>query len=147
MARISIENLKSLFESGDRPDEQAYVNLIDTLISQATDLGSTGNNELEISGIENATVIDSFADSEWRMIKYLVSLSSAVEENAYYATEISILVDDNDINVTEYGSLDNDGDVGTISVSRANGNVLLTVTPNPSVKPITVRYARIGLKV
>ena len=147
MARITIEQLKSLFETGDRPSGDDYVNLIDTLIQQSTDLGSKGNNELTINGIENYTVIDDFQASEWRMIKYLVSISKTTDgDNKFYATELSILIDGTNINVSQYGVIDNDGDIGTIDVSRENGTVFLTITPNPAVKPVTVRYARIGLK-
>jgi hypothetical protein len=147
MARINIDILKERFETGDVPDGNDYVNLIDTLISQATDLGSFGNNEHTINGIETTTTIDSFVASEWRMVKYLVSISKTTDgDNKFYATELTILSDGVNINVTEYGMLDNDGDIGTVSVSRASGNVILTVTPNPAVRPITVRFARMGLK-
>ena len=147
MARITIEQLKSLFESGDRPSGDDYVNLIDTLIQQSTDLGSKGNNELVINGIENYTVIDDFQASEWRMVKYLISISKTTDgENKFFATELSILIDGTNINVSQYGVIDNDGDIGTIDVSRENGTVFLTITPNPAVKPVTVRYARMGLK-
>jgi hypothetical protein len=81
------------------------------------------------------------------MVKYLVSISKITNgDNKFYATELTILSDGVNINVTEYGMLDNDGDIGTVSVSRASGNVILTVTPNPAVRPITVRFARMGLK-
>jgi hypothetical protein len=147
MARITIEQLKSLFESGDRPSGDDYVNLIDTLIQQSTDLGSKGNNELTINGIENYTVIDDFQASEWRMVKYLISISKTSDgDNKFFATELSILIDGTNINVSQYGVIDNDGDIGTIDVSRENGTVFLTITPNPAVKPVTVRYARMGLK-
>lgn len=147
MARITIEQLKSLFETGDRPSGDDYVNLIDTLIQQSTDLGSKGNNELTINGIENYTVIDDFQASEWRMVKYLVSISKTTDgDNKFFATELSILIDGTNINVSQYGVIDNDGDIGTIDVSRENGTVFLTITPNPAVKPVTVRYARMGLK-
>lgn len=147
MARINIDTLKSAFERGDRPTEQDYINLIDTLAGQATDLGTSGNNELEVTGIENETVIDSFAISEWRIVKYLVSISKTTDgDNKFYATELSVLIDGTNINVAEYGVLDNDGDIGTVSVSR-NGNTFeLKVVPNPNVKPVTARYARMGLK-
>lgn len=147
MSRISINALKSRFETGDKPTGDDYVNLIDTLISQATDLGTSGNNEHEISGIENYTVIETLDASQWRMVKYLVSIAkTSGGENKFYATEISVLIDGTNVNISEYGVLDNDGDIGTINVSR-NGNTLtLSVTPNPAVRPITVRYARMGLK-
>ncbi len=75
MAKISIANVKSLFQTGDRPTQENYVDLIDTLAAQSTDLGSTGNNENTITGIENVTVIDSFDATVWRMVKYIVSIS------------------------------------------------------------------------
>jgi hypothetical protein len=147
MARTTISYIKSRFESGDRPTEQDYLDLIDTLSSQATDLGSAGNNEMIVDGIENETAIDSFPASEWRMVKYLVSLSKVIDgANKFYTTEFSILIDQEHLNVSEYGIIDNDGDIGTISVTQVSGTVRLIVTPNPSVSPITARFARIGLK-
>lgn len=148
MAKIDIATLKTRFETGDRPTGLDYQNLIDTLAAQATDLGTDGNNENEIFGIENETVIDSFLASNWRMVKYLVSISKTSEgSNKFFATELSILVDGTNVNVSEYGVLDNDGDIGTIGVSRnEDGSINLVVTPNPAVRPVTVRYARMGLK-
>lgn len=147
MAKVPISSVKSQFESGDRPNGSDYVNLIDTTAAQATDLGTSGNNELTITGIENVTTIDTFVASEWRMVKYIISVSKTTGgDNKFYATELSILVDGSDLNITEYGIIDNDGDMGTISVSRASGNVNIVYTPDPTIKPVTVRFGRIGLK-
>jgi hypothetical protein len=147
MAKISIANVKALFQTGDRPTQADYVDLIDTAAAQATDLGSTGNNENTISGIENVTVIDSFSSTEWRMVKYIISISkTSAGDNKFYATELTILVDGTDVSVNEYGTIDNDGNIGTISVSRAGNTVALTVTPDNAIRPVTVRYARMGLK-
>jgi hypothetical protein len=147
MPRVSIDYLKSRFETGDRPDGNDFQDLIDTLVLQSQDLGTFGNNENEITGIENVTVIDTFASNQWRWVKYLVSISNTSGgQNKFYATEISVLIDGTDLNVSEYGIIDNDGDMGTISVSRSGGNIGLVVTPNQSITPITVRFARMGLK-
>jgi hypothetical protein len=147
MARTSIPYVKTRFETGDRPTQTDYVDLIDTVAGQATDLGTSGNNENTITGIENPTVIDSFDATQWRMIKYIVSISkTSAGENKFYATELSLLIDGENVNVSEYGTIDNDGNIGTITVSRAGGTVALTVTPDPAIRPVTVRYARIGLK-
>lgn len=147
MARIPIDLIKTKFETGDKPSGQDYTDLIDTLSAQAADLGTFGNNENVISGIENPTVIDSFDSSQWRMIKYIVSISKTTNgDNKFYATELSILIDGQNLNVSEYGTLDNNGDIGTISVSREDGVIYITVSPNPDIRPITVRFARIGLK-
>jgi hypothetical protein len=54
MARISLSSVKSLFQTGDRPSQADYEDLIDSTSAQATDLGTVGNNENTISGIESA---------------------------------------------------------------------------------------------
>jgi hypothetical protein len=147
MAKISIANVKSLFQTGDRPTQENYEDLIDTLSAQATDLGSAGNNENTITGIENVTVIDSFDATVWRMVKYIVSISKTSSgDNKFYATELTILADGTDVSVSEYGTIDNDGNIGTINVSRTGNTVALTVTPDIAIRPVTVRYARMGLK-
>lgn len=147
MAIVSISSVKSLFQTGDRPTQEDYEKLIDTTASQATSLGSAGNNDNTISGIENPTVIDSFSATEWRMIKYMISIAkTSAGDNKYYATEMTILVDGSNVNVNEFGTIDNDGNIGTISVSRAGSTVSITVTPVVGITPITVRYARMGLK-
>ena len=147
MARTTIPYVKTLFESGDRPSQADYEDLIDTVSAQATDLGSFGNNENTITGIENPTVIDSFDATVFRMVKYLVSISKTTAgDNYFYATELTLLIDGTDVSVSEYGTIDNDGNMGTISVSRTGDTVALTVTPDSVIKPVTVRFARMGLK-
>lgn len=147
MAKISIPGVKSLFQTGDRPTQENYEDLIDTLSSQSTDLGSAGNNENTITGIENVTVIDNFDARVWRMVKYIISISKTTAgDNKFYATEMTILVDGTNVSVSEYGTIDNDGNIGTINVSRTGNTVALTVTPDPAIKPVTVRFARMGLK-
>ena len=147
MARTTLTYVKSRFETGDRPTQEDYEDLIDTAAGQATDLGSFGNNENTITGIENATVIDSFDATVWRMVKYIVSISKTSEgDNKFYATELTILIDGTDVSVSEYGTIDNDGNMGTISVSRTGDTVALTITPDSAIKPVTVRFARMGLK-
>jgi hypothetical protein len=147
MSRTTLPYVKTRFETGDRPEQQDYVDLIDTTSAQSTDLGTFGNNENTINEIENPTVVDSFDGTVWRMVKYLVSISKTTNgDNLFYATELTILVDGENVNVSEYGTIDNDGNIGTFNVSRTGDTVALTVTPDPSIKPITVRFARIGLK-
>ena len=147
MARISLSSVKALFQTGDRPTQADYEDLIDSTAAQSTDLGTSGNNESTINGIESATVIDNFDATEWRMVKYIISIKkTSGGANKYYATEMTILVDGSDVNVNEYGTIDNDGNIGTISVSRAGNTVSITVTPVVGLTPVTVRYARMGLK-
>jgi hypothetical protein len=145
MAKISLSSVKALFQTGDRPTQADYVDLIDTSAAQATDLGTAGNNEVTITGIENSTIFDNFTASEWRSVKYVVSLKKSTG-NRYYTTELTIVPDATDVNVSEYGTVDNDGNIGTISVSRAGDTVSLTVVPVVGQTPITLRYMRTGLK-
>ena len=147
MARISLSSVKALFQTGDRPTQTDYEDLIDSTAAQSTDLGTSGNNESTINGIESATVIDNFDATEWRMVKYIISIKkTSGGANKYYATEMTILIDGSDVNVNEYGTIDNDGNIGTISVSRAGNTVSITVTPVVGLTPVTVPYARMGLK-
>jgi hypothetical protein len=81
------------------------------------------------------------------MIKYVISISyTANSGNKFYSTELAILIDNDDINVSEYGIIDNDGDIGTVDVSRSGNTLSISVTPNPAIRPISVRYFRTGLK-
>jgi hypothetical protein len=147
MVRATLSEIKAKFETGDVPSGADYAQLIDTLAAQATELGTVGNNEETISGIENATTVDSFTATSFRMVKYLVSISKITGgANKFFATELTILIDGTNVSVSQYGTIDNDGDIGTVSVSQVGANVTLVVTPNPAVTPITVRFARMGLK-
>ena len=145
MAKISISSVKAYFQTGDRPTEEQYVDLIDTSAAQATDLGSAGNNEVTITGIESSTIFDNFLTTEWRSVKYVVTLSKT-GSNKYYTTELTIVPDSTNVNVSEYGTVDNDGNIGTVSVSMAGTTVSLTIVPVGGQTPITLRYMRTGLK-
>jgi hypothetical protein len=147
MAKVDLSYLKTRFESGDRPSQQDFTDLIDTLAANSTDLGTNGNNEHVVSGIENTTVLESIPVASWRLVKYMVSLSKTTNgDNKFYATEFTILIDGTNINVSQYGIIDNDGDIGTVDVSRVGDNLELKIIPNPAVKPVTARFARVGLK-
>ena len=147
MAKISTTNVKALFQTGDRPTQENYIDLIDSTSARSTDLASDGNNELTINGIESSTVFDSFASSEFRSMKYMISLKYVTGgANKYAVTELTILNDGSDVSVSQYGTIENDGNIGTISVSKAGDTVSLTVVPVGGSTPITLRYLRMGLK-
>jgi len=145
MAKISLASVKALFQTGDRPTQENYEDLIDTASAQATDLGSAGNNEVTITGIESSTIFDNFLTTEWRSVKYVVTLSKT-GSNKYYTTELTIVPDSTNVNVSEYGTIDTDGNIGTVSVSMAGTTVSLTIVPVGGQTPITLRYMRTGLK-
>jgi len=102
MAIMTLPFVKTKFQTGDRPTQEDYEQLIDTTASQATNLGSAGNNDNTISGIENVSVIDNFDATQWRMVKYIISISMTTGgNNKFYATELTILVDGSNVNVSE----------------------------------------------
>jgi len=146
MAKISLSSVKAYFQTGDRPTEEQYVDLIDTASAQATDLGSAGNNgEVTLTGIENTTIFDNFLTTEFRSVKYVVTLNKT-GSNKYYTTELTIVPDSTNVNISEYGTVDNDGNIGTVSVSMAGTTVSLSIVPVGGQTPITLRYMRTGLK-
>jgi len=147
MAKLSISSIKSLFQTGDRPTQTNYEDLIDSTSARSTDLGSDGNNEQTINGIENTTIFDNFDATEWRSVKYMISIKkTSGGSNKYWATELTVLPDTTGVSISEYGTIDNDGNIGTISVSRTGNIVSLSIVPVGGQTPITLRYLRIGLK-
>ena len=145
MAKISLSSVKAYFQTGDRPTEEQYVDLIDTASAQATDLGSAGNNEVTITGIESSTIFDNFLTTQWRSVKYVVTLNKT-GGNRFSTTELTIVPDGTNVNVSEYGTVDTNGNIGTVSVSMAGTTVSLTIVPVGGQTPITLRYMRTGLK-
>jgi hypothetical protein len=144
MAVIPINQLKSKFETGDRPNGQDYSDLIDTTSYRADSLGGDGNNSVIINGIETATIFDTIDTSTWRTVKYMIQLSHAVS-SSYRSMEINIVFDGTDQNITEFASVSNsNNDVGFISASLNSGTISMTVTP--TLSPITIRFYRTGLK-
>ena len=144
MAVIPINQLKSKFESGDRPTGADYTDLIDTTSYRADSLGSDGNNSVTINGIESETVFDTIDTSVWRTVKYLIQLSHA-GSNAYRSTEINLVFDGTNQNITEFASVSNTLDnVGNITATLNSGTISMKVTP--TLTPITLRYYRTGLR-
>lgn len=145
MAILPINQLKSKFETGDRPNGQDYADLIDTTSFRADSLGGDGNNGITVNGIESATIFDTVDTSVWRTVKYLIQLSHA-PTNSYRSTEISLVFDGTNQNISEYAMVGNTTDnVGNISAALNSGIISLTVTP--TLTPMTIRYYRTGLKI
>ena len=144
MAILPINQLKSKFETGDRPNGQDFADLIDTTSFRADSLGGDGNNSVTINGIENPTVFDTIDVSTWRTIKYLIQISHAAS-NYYKSSELNLVFDGTNQNITEYGTVTNaPSNIANITASLNSGTISMTVTP--IVSPVTVRYYRTGLK-
>lgn len=145
MAILPIDQLKTKFETGDRPTGSDYADLIDTTSFNAISLGASGNNESTVTGIENPTVFDTINTTIWRSIKYSIQLSDS-NGGTYESTEISIVFDGSNINMSEFGTVANQsGSIATISATLNNGIISMVVTP--ITRPMTIRFSRTGLKV
>lgn len=109
---------------------------------------SSGNNDIiTLGSIDNATTIDTVVASQWRSLKYVITMAKTTGgTNKFASTELTILIDGTNVSVSEYGAIDNNGEVGTVSVSQSGSNINVIITPNLLVKPITARYYRTGLK-
>lgn len=145
MAIIPIDQLKSKFQSGDRPNGQDFSDLIDTTSYRADALGGAGNNSTTINGIESPLVFDTIDTSVWRTVKYLIQLSHA-DSGSYSSSEINIVFDGTDQNITEFASVSNsEQPIGNIVADLNSGIISMTVTP--ILVPMTIRYYRTGLKI
>ena len=144
MAIISINTLKALFQTGDRPSQQDYEDLIDTTAFSADSLGADGNNSSTINGIENITTFDTIDTSVFRTVKYLIQMSKTSTEK-FKSTELIVVFDGTDTNITEFGTVSNsESEIGIITASLNSGIISMSVTPQ--ISPITVRFYRTGLK-
>ena len=144
MAVIPINQLKSKFESGDRPTGDDYADLIDTTSYRADSLGGDGNNSITVNGIENPTIFDTIDTSVWRTIKYLIQISHSAS-GSFKSTELNIVFDGTNQNISEYGTVSNSStDIASISASLNSGIISMTVTPAQT--PITLRFYKTGLK-
>jgi hypothetical protein len=144
MAIIPINQLKSKFETGDRPTGQDFSDLIDTTSYRADSLGGDGNNSVTINGIESETTFDTIDTTVWRTVKYLIQLSHA-GSNSFRSTEINLVFDGTNQNMTEFASVSNTLDnVGNITATLNSGIISMKVTP--TLTPMTLRYYRTGLR-
>jgi hypothetical protein len=144
MAILPINQLKSKFETGDRPTGQDFSDLIDTTSYRADSLGGDGNNSITVNGIESETIFDTIDTSVWRTVKYLIQLSHPLS-SVYRSTEINLVFDGTNQNITEFASVGNTtNNIGNISASLNSGTISMIVIP--TLTPMTIRYYRTGLK-
>lgn len=105
-------------------------------------LGLDGNNDLVVNGIENKTTLDSFSKFQYRVVKYVLSISKNSE---YYSSEITVLNDGTNVNVSEVNVISNTNNtLANITFEENSGIINLCVTPTSTA--VTARYYRTALK-
>lgn len=118
---------------------QGIANTSDT-ISEL--LGLDGNNDLEVTGIENATNVDSFAKSTWRTVHYKIQVKKGID---VYSSNITAIHDGTNILVSESDIVSTtDTSLFTYTFEENSGIISLRVTPNGG--SITFKYYRTAIK-
>lgn len=148
----ALENVIGITNSTDSNSITYKVNQlsssVSTLSNTATSLetlmGIEGNNDLTISGIQNKTVIDSYASADYRTATYALQITKASTGESYFSN-ITALRGSSDIYVSESNIVTNaNSSIATTAFESANGIINLTVTPVSG--EVTVRYFRTALK-
>jgi len=105
-------------------------------------LGLDGNNDLEVSGIENATNVDSFSKTAWRTVHYKIQVKQGIH---VYTSNITATHDGTDVLVSESNILSTTANsLFTYTFEENSGIISLRVTPNGG--SITFKYYRTAIK-
>lgn len=105
-------------------------------------LGLEGNNDLEVTGIENPTVIDSFDSIVYTTASYRVQIK---KDNLQASSNVTAIYIDGSIYMSEYDVVSNtDTVLANLEFTKTGSIINLLVTP--LVSPIIVRYYRTALK-
>lgn len=147
MAVISLNLLKTKFETGDRPTGADYVDLIDTTSYYAVSLESRVE-ALELSQntvitgsvtTSSPTVIDTWTLGSIRTIEYTVEILQGTKQ---YCSKFLIMSNASLVNYTNYGILTIGDDISGLSVTAVSdsgqGKLIVSISDasatNASVK-------------
>ena len=116
--------------------------LVSNTADLVTLLGVAGNNDQNVTGIENKTALDTFDGDVWSFVKYYIQIS---HNSDYYTSEISLIQDGANFNVSESNIVSNTETVMANIGFERNGSIIsLTVTP--VISSVNARYYRNALK-
>ena len=124
-----------------------YVDSALTAVSNSTTtletlLGLEGNNDLEVYGIENPTIIDSFQKNVWKSVFYKLQV---VKDSDVYTSDISVVANGSDIMLSETNIVSStDSNLFSYTFEENSGIISLRVTPVSG--SISVRYYRTAIK-
>ncbi len=147
----AIENVIGVTNSNDSSTITYKVNNLSTAVASLTNntdtiselLGLEGNNDLEVTGIENLTQIDHFAADVWRSAQY----SLQITKNAFfYRSNITIVNDGTNVNVVESDIVSNtNASLFTYTFEENSGIISFSVAPISG--SINARFTRTALKI
>ena len=123
--------------------ESQVSNIGDLTTATETILGLEGNNNLEVTGIEMKTTVDSFDSTVYRTVRYVIQISRG---NLFRTFQFDVLQDGIDYHVQEVEVTSNtEESLATITLEENNGIISLCVTPVST--EVTARYYRTALKI
>lgn len=146
-ANDAIEALQTKVGVDGSSDVNSLDYKVSHLISQESNieasLGLEGNNNLEISGIEMKTTVDSFDPSIYRTVRYVIQIS---KDSLFRSLQLDILQDGVNFYTQEVEVTSNtEESLATITLEENNGIINLCVTPVST--EVTARYYRTALKI
>lgn len=124
---------------------QALVTSVQTLGGNTVEvLGLQGNNDLEVYGIENPTVIDTLDTSVWQSAQYKVQVTKG---NDIYSSDINVMFLNSLVNVSEFNVITSRDDLNDLAIFdfTHNGSIINFVI-TPVLGSVSVRFYRTALK-
>ena len=134
-------------------DGSSDVNSLDYKVAQLEAAGGTttvevlglqGNNDLEVYGIENTTIIDSINTDVWQSAEYALKLT---KNSDIYTSKLNVIFDGASAYVTETNIVTNytgNYDLATLSFNYNGSIINLSITPISG--SVSVRFYRTALK-
>jgi len=107
-------------------------------------LGLQGNNDLEVYGIENPTVIDTLDTSIWQSAEYKLQ---ATKGSDVYSSEINVLFTPTGANVSEFNIItSSDGVTNPANFDFVYNGSIIDLVVTPISGSVSVRFYRTALK-
>jgi hypothetical protein len=107
-------------------------------------LGLQGNNDLEVYGIENPTVIDTLDTSIWQSAEYKIQVTQG---NDVYSSDIDALFTSSGVNVSEFNIISSrDGFNNPANFDFVYNGSIINLTITPISSSVSVRFYRTALK-
>jgi len=107
-------------------------------------LGLQGNNDLEVYGIENPTVIDTLDTSVWQSAEYKLQVTKGSD---IYSSEINALFTPTGTNVSEFNIItSSDGVTNPANFDFVYNGSIIDLVITPVSGSVSVRFYRTALK-
>ena len=107
-------------------------------------LGLQGNNDLEVYGIENPTVIDTLDTNIWQSAEYKLQVT---QNNDVYSSEINVLFTPSGVNISEFNIItSSDGFNNPANFDFVYNGSIIDLVITPVSGSVSVRFYRTALK-